>query len=140
MTTSKRRYTAMTEEKKPFNQIDYIAQYKKDHYDNVFVRVKKGEKTHLQAHAKAHGESLNEFIKRAISEQIKRDTEQELYGSTIHRSKYDLGQEVFYGEPDNRQKGEIITIYFDGTFNNIPKYEIGYNNNFWAEDEVSDTE
>ena len=55
-------------------------------------------------------------------------------------TKYSLGQEVWYGEPDNRKKGEIITIYFDGTFNNIPKYEIEYNGNVWAEDEVSDKE
>jgi hypothetical protein len=55
-------------------------------------------------------------------------------------TKYSLGQEVWYGEPDNMRKGEIITIYFDGTFDNIPKYEIEYNGNVWAEDEVSDKE
>ncbi len=58
----------------------------------------------------------------------------------IFYTKYNLGQEVWYGEPDNRKKGEILAIYFDGTFNNIPKYEIEYNGNVWAEDEVSDKE
>lgn len=58
----------------------------------------------------------------------------------IFKSKYDLGQQVYYGDKDNRQKGEIIKIYFDGTFNNIPKYEIEYNGNVWAEDEISDKE
>lgn len=66
----------MTEEKKPFNQEEYIQQYKKEHYDNIFVRVKKGEKGRIKAHAEKNGESLNEFVKRAISEQICRDTEE----------------------------------------------------------------
>lgn len=55
-------------------------------------------------------------------------------------TKFDLGQEVFYGDKYNRRSGEIITIYFDGTFNNIPKYEVGYNGNVWCEDELSTTE
>lgn len=58
----------------------------------------------------------------------------------IFHTKYDLGQEVYYGDSYNRQKGEILMIYFDGTFNNIPKYEIGYNGNVWAEDDISDKE
>ena len=56
------------------------------------------------------------------------------------KAKYDLGQEVYYGDKYNRCKGEITTIYFDGTFNNIPKYEIEYNGNVWAEDDISDKE
>lgn len=55
-------------------------------------------------------------------------------------TKYDLGQEVYYGDKYERKKGEIITIYFDGTFGNIPKYEIEYNGNVWAEDDISDRE
>ena len=58
----------------------------------------------------------------------------------VFTTKYDLGQEVYYGYKDDRRKGEIITIYFDGTFDNIPKYEIEYNDNVWAEDDISDKE
>ena len=58
----------------------------------------------------------------------------------VFTTKYDLGQEVYYGYKDDRRKGEIITIYFDGTFDNIPKYEIEYNGNVWAEDDISDKE
>lgn len=61
--------------KKPFDQTAYIEQYKRDHYDSFLLRVPKGEKDRLKAHAESRGESLNEFIKRAISEQICRDTE-----------------------------------------------------------------
>lgn len=45
-------------------------------YDRIYLNVKKGEKDRLKAHAEKHGESLNEFINRAISEQICRDTEE----------------------------------------------------------------
>ena len=58
----------------------------------------------------------------------------------IFKTKYNLGQEVFYGDKYERKKGEIIAIYFDGTFNNIPKYEIEYNGNVWAEDDINDKE
>ena len=42
-------------------------------YDEIKVRVPKGEKDLIQAHAEAHGESTNGFINRAISETIERD-------------------------------------------------------------------
>lgn len=45
-------------------------------YDRIYLIVKKGEKDRLKAHAESKGESLNEFINRAISEQICRDTEE----------------------------------------------------------------
>ena len=42
-------------------------------YDEIKVRVPKGRKAELQAHAEQRGESLNGFIGRAIDEQIIRD-------------------------------------------------------------------
>lgn len=50
------------------------AKYVKQNYDRIEVKVPKGDKEALQAHAQAQGESLNKFINRAINEQIKRDT------------------------------------------------------------------
>jgi uncharacterized protein (DUF1778 family) len=43
-------------------------------YDRIALQVKKGRREVLKAHAEAHGESLNGFIKRAIDEAIRRDT------------------------------------------------------------------
>ena len=43
-------------------------------YDEIKVRVFKGEKDTIKAHAESRGESLNGFIKRAIDETIERDT------------------------------------------------------------------
>ena len=38
------------------------------------LTVPKGQKERLQAHAEAHGESVNGFINRAISETLERET------------------------------------------------------------------
>lgn len=42
-------------------------------YDEMKVRVMKGNKERIQAHAEAQGESLNAFISRAIIETMERD-------------------------------------------------------------------
>ncbi len=44
-------------------------------YDEIKVRVPKGKKDDIKAHAEKNGETLNGFINRAIDEQIKRDKE-----------------------------------------------------------------
>lgn len=54
-----------------------VAKYMKDNYDEIKVRVAKGRKAELQAHAEKQGESLNGFIGRAIDEQVKRDNTHE---------------------------------------------------------------
>ena len=42
-------------------------------YDEIKVRVSKGEKEAIQAHAEARSESVNGFINRAITEAMERD-------------------------------------------------------------------
>lgn len=42
-------------------------------FDEVRTRLPKGNKAVIQAHAEAHGESVNSFIIRAISETMERD-------------------------------------------------------------------
>ena len=44
-------------------------------YDELKIRVPKGEKDKIKAHADNQGESLNGFVKRAIDETMKRDNE-----------------------------------------------------------------
>ena len=51
-----------------------VNRYVKNHYDEIKVRVDKGQKEIIQAHAEGRGESTNEFIKRAIKETIERET------------------------------------------------------------------
>ena len=44
-------------------------------YDRVNLTMPKGRKEIVQAHAEAHGESVNSFINRAINETMDRDAE-----------------------------------------------------------------
>ena len=44
--------------------------------DEVKVRLPKGQKAVIKAHAEEHGESVNGFIGRAINETIDRDNEE----------------------------------------------------------------
>jgi len=46
-------------------------------YDEIKVRVSKGQKDKIKAHADSMGESVNAFIGRAIEAQMKRDTEEQ---------------------------------------------------------------
>lgn len=50
------------------------ANYVKKTYDRIEVKVMKGGKETIKAHAEAQGESLNAFINRAITETMERDT------------------------------------------------------------------
>ena len=46
--------------------------------DSVLIRIPKGRKAELQAHAEEQGESLNGFIVRAVDETIERDNGKEV--------------------------------------------------------------
>nr|WP_295310431.1 hypothetical protein [uncultured Blautia sp.] len=50
-----------------------VAKYKKENYDQIQLRVEKGQKETIKAHAETQGESLNGFINRAISQTIQQD-------------------------------------------------------------------
>lgn len=52
-----------------------VAKYMKNNYEEIKIRVNKGEKPKIQNHAELMGESTNAFIKRAIDEAIEHDTE-----------------------------------------------------------------
>ena len=54
-----------------------VSKYLKNNYDEIKVRVEKGRKAQIQAHAEIQGESVNGFINRAIAETMERDQEQE---------------------------------------------------------------
>ena len=53
-----------------------VAKYCKNHYDELKLRVPKGEKELIKAHAeKFDGGSVNAFIQRAIAETMERDNQ-----------------------------------------------------------------
>ena len=52
-----------------------VAKYMKNNYDELKVRVPKGRKDIIKAHAEKNGESVNGFVNRAIGETMLRDGE-----------------------------------------------------------------
>lgn len=65
-----------------------VDRYVKKNYDSFQVRVPKGRKETIKAHAEAQGESVNAFVTRAISETMSRDKApqrpQEAEGIPLH--------------------------------------------------------
>ena len=55
------------------NSYESIKRYEDKAYDKILVRMPKGKKDLIQAHAEAQGESTNGFINRVISEMMERD-------------------------------------------------------------------
>lgn len=54
-------------------QLKATAKYMKNNYDEIKIRIPKGEKDKIKAHAETTGESVNEFIKRAIKTTMEED-------------------------------------------------------------------
>lgn len=52
-----------------------VSKYMKENYDEIKVRLLKGRKAEIKAHADNKGESMNSFIGRAIDETMERDKE-----------------------------------------------------------------
>lgn len=52
-----------------------VNKYIKENYDVFQIRMSKGKKDIIKAHAESRGESVNSFINRAVDETIKRDGE-----------------------------------------------------------------
>ena len=50
-----------------------MAKYNSENYDRIELRVDRGKKENIKAHAAERGESLNGFINRAIDEAMERD-------------------------------------------------------------------
>ena len=59
---------ALTEAQKKANA-EYIAKA----YDRIELKVKKGRKDLIKAHAESKGESINGFVNRAINETMERE-------------------------------------------------------------------
>lgn len=52
-----------------------VSKYMKENYDEIKVRMQKGKKDEIKAHAESKGESVNAFINRAIDEAMERDNQ-----------------------------------------------------------------
>ena len=54
-----------------------VAKYNAANYERIELRVEKGQKDVIKAHAESKGESLNGFINRAISETMEKEKQTE---------------------------------------------------------------
>ena len=54
-------------------QLKATAKYQKANYDEIKVRVPKGHKAAIQAHAQNRNETVNGFICRAVAETLERE-------------------------------------------------------------------
>ena len=54
-----------------------VKKYNAKAYDEIKIRVKRGQKQVLKDIAEEHGESLNGYIKKAVQTKIKADTGEE---------------------------------------------------------------
>jgi len=52
-----------------------VAKYENKAYDKFLVRVPKGKKAEIQAHAESKGESLNGYVVQAVDERMERESE-----------------------------------------------------------------
>ncbi len=50
-----------------------VAKYENANYDKILIRMPKGKKDIIKAHADKKGESINGFVNRAIDETIERE-------------------------------------------------------------------
>ncbi|MDO4297312.1 MAG: hypothetical protein Q4C59_02395 [Lachnospiraceae bacterium] len=64
----KSTYTGQTDARRKAS-----AKYLKESVEDVRIRVPKGQKTVIKNHAEQQGESMNQFVIRAINETMKRD-------------------------------------------------------------------
>lgn len=65
----------MSEEKTKVSKAQQkaVAKYMKNNYDELKIRTEKGQKEIIKSHAESLGESMNQFVIRAINETIERD-------------------------------------------------------------------
>ena len=59
---------AVSEARKRANE-----KWQKEKVEDIRLRVPKGKKERIQAHAARHGESVNAFLNRAVDETMERD-------------------------------------------------------------------
>ena len=58
------------QEKKPFNQTEYIRRFNEEHYDTLRIVVPKGFKDSIKTHAKERGMSLSAWVMQAIKNSL----------------------------------------------------------------------
>lgn len=75
--------------------------------DQIRVRTEKGNLDFIKAHAEAMGETMGEFINRAISEAIYRDRGEALI-ETTHSDEYGISGKLLLSNDDHYEIDYIV--------------------------------
>lgn len=103
-----------------------VSKYMKENYDVYQIRMPKGRKAEIQAHAEARGESVNAFIGRAIAEAMERDkrpqeapaVQEQPEGIPLHTLEQRIRKKLYkYGATirKDRKSGGYTVVYEDKT-------------------------
>ena len=115
-----------------------VDRYVKENYDRIEIKAPKGRKAEIQAHAEAHGESVNAFIGRAIAEAMERDkrpqeapavqeatqAQERTEGVPLHTLEQRIRKKLYkHGGTirKNRKSGGYTVVYEDSTLD-FPDY------------------
>ena len=75
--------------------------------DQIRVRTDKGNLDFIKAHAEDMGETLGEFVNRAITEAIYRDRG-EIFIETAHSDEYDISGNLLLAKDDHYEIDYIV--------------------------------
>lgn len=94
-----------------------VTKYMKENYDEIKVRMPKGGKDAIKAHAESHGESVNGFINRAIMEVTEMDQMHRAYqrGLLRHLEKMSVALE----NEDITESKKLLNDLIEDTQNSI---------------------
>lgn len=51
-----------------------VSKYESTNYDKILIRMPKGKRAKVKDHAGSRGESVNQFVNRAIDETLERES------------------------------------------------------------------
>lgn len=90
----------------------YKNNWQKTKLDRISLTVPKGKKEQIRGHASAHGESLNGFISRAISEAMERDHIFERDREEIRSlaKKYEVDADIDIDAPEFKKIVEALAV------------------------------
>ena len=75
--------------------------------DQIRIRTDKGNIDFIKNHAKAMGETMGEFVNRAIMEAIYRDRG-EIFIETVHSEEYDISGRLLLSDDDHYEIDYIV--------------------------------
>ena len=105
--------------------------YKRENYDTITFKMMKGDKEKIKAHCKLTGEAYQQFLRRAVIEQIERDRNKYLKGKDESKHLPDgvkINEVIFRANISTLRDQRIPTFqefaeYYYDTYENFPDFD-----------------